>query len=258
MKRNAALPRKQRTFPLSNTLLLREMKTFGSLYHVCNAFHDVVASSKNLSRIHGVGCSIGSINYRLNGFHPGELVCLFGPSFEINLAFLADLMLFVTLHQQKKVDFIACHSNINATLRERFSLLNQERYDGLLKYLTQTTSKGSRSLLHVPELHLGDSTTKGWQMYCSNVKKSKPDIIILDGVENIELFHDVKNTANQLKVMAMKLKIPIVVLAPTQQTVEALDNETELQMRDDFDDVCKVGIGLFPQFGRNKDDWTTK
>ena len=110
-------------------------------------------------------------------------------------------------------------------------------------HLIYSPSPGS-SFLRIIPVELGLPSVKWWKLYRDGVKNDPPDIIILDGVELIELFLEEDTMAAGLKNLAVDLSVPVMVNVPVNR--EIYNDDDIIHPREDFNQIADIHVGLKP------------
>lgn len=200
---------------------------------------------QKMPTVEGLSSGVASIDEITNGFHPKQLVSVFGPLEHINTSMIAGAAFHNAL-KGRKVDFVISERSFD----DYYDMIyhgSSPTFHKNIKDILFKQSDNRRPNLRVHSIDLGDPKNDGWKKCVEAVKSDPPEIIFLDGVKYLEMLLEEPHLAKQLKTLAMDLEMPVVVQAPTYRK-NGLRTENGKSIRSDFDEFGDAFIGLIPEF----------
>jgi hypothetical protein len=120
-------------------------------------------------------------------------------------------------------------------------------YDGSRERVMSSIYRDTDEItsFRIHHIELGLPSVDGWREYRDSVDNDPPDAIVMDGVELIEIMFDQPDVAQQLKDMANRYSIPVVVNVPINRAIYEQDDI--VHPRRDFNDLADIQIALSPR-----------
>ncbi len=196
----------------------------------------------------GIGCGISEIDKKTGGFRNGQLVCVSGQLEEINHAFLINMLIHALVRQGKRIDSIYIPTHVCNWIENKYGFIPLDVELPLRKAMIDASKNPKNSQLRFPDVDLGNSSNMGWKDYLTMARANPPDVLLINGVEMIELLLHERRMAKQLKQLAEELQIPVIVQTPSKKQRKVLTGEDSPRIRKDFEYLCDVEIALFPRF----------
>jgi hypothetical protein len=255
--------------PLAGNIVLPQDASEGESTDVpVSNINDLLDLSPNPD-IEGYSYGVSAIDEATNGFFPGQLVCVYGAFWNITGALLYRTA-FSNALKGKYVEVLVtkCHSSglykamfgsLSPKHQQETEFPSSDFYKALFGFLSpkhrqeidsilmERDSKG-REHLRISDLYLGDPSQNGWRTYVQQISDDPPEILILDGVVTISAVLGEKQMAKQLKTLAKKLHIPILVNPPPRKHPRSDMNHPSNSIQEDFEARHDVMIGLFPKY----------
>jgi len=191
----------------------------------------------------GLGFGIMKLDKYINGIKGGELTIVYSPLDEVSIALLVNAALYGVLRQSKTIDYIVSQSDEWSFVKRALNRIPTEEREGMSKKIYNTSPP--EPSLRVQSLELGEPSYCGWDRYSENIVDDTPDAIIIDGVEIMEIMFEKDDIAQQLKDIAVRFSIPVLVTAPINQTIYKDDGI--VHPREDFNSLADIHIGLNPR-----------
>lgn len=201
--------------------------------------------TKKYRETKGIGCGVPAIDAITDGFVPPQVVCVHGPMNEINVAFILNVATHAALKHKKNVDYIVSEHRFEDYYQKMFGWMYPKSRSEIYVSLFESKGSSHRALLRLPDIDIGNPTNRGWKDYFESARTDPPGLLVLDGVELIEMLLNEKKMALQLKSLADQLDIPIVLQAPAKERRGRSDSTF---LRKDFEGVYDVEIRFTPSY----------